>query len=294
MRSVRSFSATHPLQSATTRMNDQQEKIGNVKTDFEQKLSAINSSMKSLDGKVAEATEKVNEVKTLADENALAVGHAQSAVQDALKSADQAKVFAQESKKTADCSKQVADETKELVAKLSSRIDDVRPQQDAQADQLSLQTTRPKEKALEAVGQGGSAAGIPKRRRTSEAGDLAADTSDAGRGQCLQYEIRFKGPKAPDESLLEAAVVHIENIYGPLFQAFKTPQIFHCDASGCLCQPSMQHPHKKAVQEWVAGHGGVLSQFRYEIGPVGGGGPVHQIKIGFKVSARENTLFDKI
>ena len=294
MRSVRSFSATHPLQSATTRMNDQQEKIDNVKTDFEQKLSAINSSMKSLDGKVAEATEKVNEVKTLADENALAVGHAQSAVQDALKSADQAKVFAQESKKTADCSKQVADETKELVAKLSSRIDDVRPQQDAQADQLSLQTTRPKEKALEAVGQGGSAAGIPKRRRTSEAGDLAAETPDAGRGQCLQYEIRFKGPKAPDESLLEAAVVHIENIYGPLFQAFKTPQIFHCDASGCLCQPSMQHPHKKAVQEWVAGHGGVLSQFRYEIGPVGGGGPVHQIKIGFKVSARENTLFEKI
>ena len=54
-------------------MNDQQEKIGNVKTDFEQKLSAINSSMKSLHSKVAEATEKVNEVKTLADENALAV-----------------------------------------------------------------------------------------------------------------------------------------------------------------------------------------------------------------------------
>ena len=38
-----------------------------------------------------------------------------------------------------------------------------------------------------------------------------------------------------------------------------------------------------------------LSSFSlYEIGPVGGGGPVHQIKIGFKVSARENTLFDKI
>ena len=32
------------FQSATTRMNDHQEKIGNVKTDFEQKLSAINSS----------------------------------------------------------------------------------------------------------------------------------------------------------------------------------------------------------------------------------------------------------
>ena len=141
------------FQSATTRMNDQQEKIGNVKTDFEQKLSAINSSMKSLHSKVAEATEKVNEVKTLADENALAVGHVQSAVQDALKSTDQAKVLAKDSKEKADSSKQVADETKELVAKLSSCIDDVRLEQVAQANQLSLQTTRAKEKAMEEAEQ---------------------------------------------------------------------------------------------------------------------------------------------
>ena len=155
-------------------MNDQQEKIGNVKTDFEQKLSAINSSMKSLHSKVAEATEKVNEVKTLADENALAVGHAQSAVQDALKSADQAKVFAQESKKTADCSKQVADETKELVAKLSSRIDDVRPQQDAQAAwQTSFPCRRPdlrrrrwKQSGRAALRLGSQSDGGPLRQAT--------------------------------------------------------------------------------------------------------------------------------
>ena len=78
---------------------------------------------------MAEVTEKVNEVKTLADENALAVGRVQSAVQDALKSADEAKVLAKDSKDKADSSKQVADETKELVQKLHSCTDDVRLEQ---------------------------------------------------------------------------------------------------------------------------------------------------------------------
>ena len=93
---------------------------------------------------------------------------------------------------------------------------------------------------------------------------------------------------------LKAAVVHIENSHGPLFKAFKTPHTFHCDASGRLCEPSQQQPHKTAIQAWNAGNGGLLSQFRYEIGPVGGEGPVHQIKIGFKVSARGNTHFEPI